>query len=103
MISRRLTALSDRMVCLLLSLADCAARRSRVPNPMAGMQVLLWRLADQNLSGADFYDLLTSDLDRLGFTWPDGLCDECDAPLTLDEAEGAELCATCSPAARIAA
>lgn len=49
MARRIAAALRDRLVRLLISVTDRAAARSRVPNPMAGMRVVLTQLADQDL------------------------------------------------------
>ncbi|WP_329020510.1 hypothetical protein [Streptomyces sp. NBC_01601] len=97
LIALPLNALWDLAVRALIRLADRAARRSRVPNPMAAARLLLITVADQNLSGADVYDELTWGLTRLGFTWPVGLCDKCNGTLTEDQAGESGLCATCSP------
>ncbi|MET9779284.1 hypothetical protein ABZ023_34430 [Streptomyces sp. NPDC006367] len=79
----------------LIFLADHAARRSGIPNPMAATRVVLSHLADQNLSGGDLYDSVTWTLRRLGFVWPAGLCDNCNGPLNDDQAESAGLCTGC--------
>ncbi|MCX4784049.1 MULTISPECIES: hypothetical protein [unclassified Streptomyces] len=94
MARRIAAALRDRLVRLLISVTDRAAARSRVPNPMAGMRVVLTQLADQDLSGGDMIEELNWRLGALGFTWPDGLCDDCNGPLTTDESG---LCTACSP------
>ncbi|TLQ39285.1 hypothetical protein [Streptomyces marianii] len=93
---RILTRARDRAVRALIHIADHAARRSDVPNPMAATRVVLLHLADQNLSGADVYEEITSHLSTLGFTWPDGLCDRCDGPITADQRESSGLCADCT-------
>ncbi|WP_372412625.1 hypothetical protein [Streptomyces luteireticuli] len=87
----------DRVARLLIRAADTVAARSRVPNPMAATRVVLANLADQNLSGADFYGEITNMLDKLGFTWPDGLCHQCHEPLTDEQAEAGGLCRACDP------
>ncbi|MFI1765203.1 hypothetical protein ACH41H_24530 [Streptomyces sp. NPDC020800] len=87
--------LTDRLARLLINAADAVASRSRVPNPMAATRVVLTQLADQDQSGGDFFDNVQWLLDRLGFTWPPGLCATCDTPLTEDEADCTGLCASC--------
>ncbi|MBQ0890683.1 hypothetical protein KBZ94_38185 [Streptomyces sp. RM72] len=79
----------------LIFLADRAARRASIPNPMAATRVVLSLLADQNLSGGDVYESLSWTLRRLGFAWPAGLCDKCNGPLDDDQAESTGLCARC--------
>ncbi|MEU4080377.1 hypothetical protein [Streptomyces venezuelae] len=81
----------------LIFLADHAARRAGIPNPMAATRVVLSHLADQNLSGGDVYESVSWTLRRLGFVWPAGLCDKCNGPLDDDQAESTGLCAHCEP------
>ncbi|KFG71434.1 hypothetical protein [Streptomyces mutabilis] len=95
--SRLCTLLLQRTARALIRLADQAARRAGIPNPMAATRVVLTHIADQNLSGADLYDEITWALRCLGFTWPAGLCDNCDGPLSSEQAEVSGLCDTCAP------
>ncbi|MFF4924312.1 hypothetical protein ACFY4B_27320 [Kitasatospora sp. NPDC001261] len=88
-------AATDAAARLLISATDAVASRSRVPNPVGATRIVLSQLADQNLSGADFYDEVTYRLARAGFTWPAGLCDICNAELTEDQAERTSLCQLC--------
>lgn len=96
MARRAAAALRDRLVRLLISVTDRAAARSRVPNPMAGMRIVLTDLADQNLSGGDVIHNLNWRLDALVYTWPAGLCDDCNGPLTTGQADESDLCTACS-------
>ncbi|MFK0047909.1 hypothetical protein ACIQU4_28245 [Streptomyces sp. NPDC090741] len=92
---RALLALGDHAARLLIDAADAVASRSRVPNPMAATRVVLEELAHPDLSGGDFLDTVQWQLEKLGFTWPPGQCETCNAPLTQDEAEFTALCASC--------
>ncbi|MCX4826545.1 hypothetical protein OG883_43695 [Streptomyces sp. NBC_01142] len=93
--SRVFSLLLDHTARALVFLADHAARRSSIPNPMAATRVVLTHIADQNLSGGDMYDEVTWALRKLGFTWPAGLCDNCNGPLDDDQAESTGLCGDC--------
>ncbi|MFG2210546.1 hypothetical protein [Streptomyces sp. NPDC048638] len=95
-VSRATAALRDRTARTLLGLADHAARRSRVPNPIAATRLVLVHVADQNASGADAYMEITCALQDLGFTWPAGWCNNCNIALTKDQAEDEGLCHECS-------
>ncbi|MFE1476676.1 hypothetical protein ACFW6N_22845 [Streptomyces cyaneofuscatus] len=95
--SRAAAAIADRTARTLIFLADHAARRSRVPNPVAATRIVLTHIADQNLSGADVHNEVTAALENLGFTWPAGWCVTCNGALTEDQAEEGGLCAMCIP------
>ena len=97
---KALEAVVDFTARALVAATDWVTARSRVPNPCAAVRVAQIHLADQNLSGGDVIDELSWGLSRLGFTWPDGLCDgetedgTCNAPLTSDDEYN--LCAACA-------
>ncbi|MGA5819805.1 hypothetical protein ACPC54_18335 [Kitasatospora sp. NPDC094028] len=86
---------TDTVARLLIAATDAVAARSRVPNPVRTTHAVLYRLADQNLSGADFYDEVQDQFARAGFTWPAGLCHGCQHALTEDQAEQTGLCEQC--------
>ncbi|MFD8316138.1 hypothetical protein [Kitasatospora purpeofusca] len=88
-------AATDAAARLLISATDAVASRSRVPNPVWATHVVVQLLADQNLSGGDFFDEVQSRLAREGFAWPAGLCYGCQSALTEDQAEQTGLCPLC--------
>jgi hypothetical protein len=95
MLTRSLTLVRDHAARALIFLADHAARRSDVPNPMAATRIVLTHIADQRLSGADVHNEITWALRTLGFTWPAGWCDGCNTALDEDQAAESGLCNLC--------